>query len=1751
MKNQYFILHRLSFLFIFLFCTLFTASAYRLTDDDVVVQNGVITQCTYDISTLGNIIEIPETLDGQTITGLGDNCFQLAGKIKEVTLPATLKTIGRDVFRDHNLTHVVLPEGIESIGLYAFRNNTLESIILPNTLHQIRDGAFYNNQLKEVNIPTGLSIIEREVFGENKIEQLIVPDNIETIGSGAFRNNNIDNLSLPNTITEIGGSAFNQNQLTSVIIPEKLTEIQGEVFRSNKLVSVEIPENITAIGTAAFEDNELLELTIPKNIQRIQMWAFMDNNIERLTFESGSQLTTLPEKCFQRNNIKKLSLPDNLLCIYNEAFEGNRNLTSIEINQKLLKIGKRAFANCNLTNVNLPQSVIYIAEAAFYSNSLSNITLPNQNEGSRWLVSDGTIKQNGDKVSNFEKSFIVEIPYTLQDDDVRVDNGEIEECYYTADITQKGNVIIIPSILDGDTIKAISNKAFKSNFIQVVFFPETIEYIRSDAFQYCNLISLELPASLKNIEAGAFGYNCLSEISIPSFVSRIGAEAFSYNQIESVIIEDASHLISIDNNAFGSNNDLEQIELPESEIEGYNFIGWIDENDIIHNEANNNLTIDDFYLYYRALFEYTLQDDDVVVEDGVIISCSYDFTASMINIPDVLDGQIIIGIDDRVFYEKDITHIELPANLKFIGYEAFRRNKIGEIKVPATTERIEKNVFAYNNINKIVFLEGCSLKSIGHSSFLGNRIDTLIIPNTVESIDEYAFQGSSIKYLGFESGSKLSFLGRNAFGYNRISNDIDIPDDLKEIGESAFESNNIGHVSLPDNITDIGKKAFYGNYNISIDPLPLPETIPFVTWFIRWRDSDDNTLYPGDVITDFSKGYHALIDQYLRVKLQVLDEYNVPIEGAIIQFSDSTMVTDANGYDSIAPVLRGDHNYTVSADGYLTYISSIDVQDDFFKQINLYKQYSISYELNGGQNNPDNPDNYTAENDTIFLQPAIATSNTDSFFEGWFDNEGQKVTYIPEGSHGDVFLNASFIPLPNLLIEYENVFNGTHTNPNNYTPYDLPLSFQNASRVGYDFAGWFSDGSFQNEIFKLKEGVWSDTTLYAKWTPQNYNIEYVLNGGAHNEENPGSYHIESADINLQPAHKNAYVFEGWYVDEQLTNQVVQLSSGSMGDTTLYAKWSPQNYNIQYELSGGSNAPGNPGTYNIETPAINLQAPTQAAYTFDGWYADAPFTQPVNQIPAGSYGDTTLYAKWEPITYAIQYVLNGGTNPVENPVSYTIENTPVTFAMPTRTDHIFDGWYADETFSNKVGQINAGSFGDTTLYAKWSLANFDINYVMNGGINAGENPDSYSINGPDITFATPTHNGYSFMGWYTDAQFTTEIQQITTGSTGDTTLYANWQPIEYAIQYELGGGINSDINPGAYTVESPDINLQAASKTGYDFTGWYTTPYFNIEVEQIGTGSTGDTTFYAQWKPVSYTITYMLDGGANAPDNPKSYTIETPGTDLQPAQRDGYLFGGWYSDNDFTQQATSIQAGSTGNVSLYAKWEQLYMLTFNITTDGTTPAQDVTVHVNQSETLLSGADGQAELQCHDNFDYTYKVELDNIEITSGEGIIESSGQVVDVAIVDAYMRWYDVLFCDNGKQLWSEFEWSGANNVISTEQFYHNEGGIESGQYWLNVTSQSGKQYTWTKYYENSQFKVAVYPNPVSKPGTVSVNIERAGQLGNCELRVYNFTGQMVKTIDKVSANNQIRFSGELPNGLYQVVLFENGRHRSSHQLIVR
>lgn len=427
------------------------------------------------------------------------------------------------------------------------------------------------------------------------------------------------------------------------------------------------------------------------------------------------------------------------------------------------------------------------------------------------------------------------------------------------------------------------------------------------------------------------------------------------------------------------------------------------------------------------------------------------------------------------------------------------------------------------------------------------------------------------------------------------------------------------------------------------------------------------------------------------------------------------------------------------------------------------------------------------------------------------------------------------------------------------------------------------------------EGVSKTYKLVIEVKDLTFAINYVLDGGTNSENNPNEYVPEKLPLLLENPNKSGYKFVGWYDNENFTGEAItEISVGTMGDVTLYAKWNALDYRISYELNGGTNAE-NPDGYDVSDLPVSLHAPSRTGYIFKGWYMGE---NRVLAIPVGTTGNVVVSAKWEPITYTIDFDTNGGL-PTLSSIDYTIESDSFTLQEITKAGYTFDGWYNGET---KVTEITTGTYGNMTLVAKWTADLYTISYDLADGVNSPENPTSYTIESGLITLKDPTREGYTFAGWYNGEQLVTTIDSNTLENIS---LTAKWTVNSYKLTFDVDGNLTERTFKYGESITA----IENPTKVGHTFVGW--------SEELPETMPANDITVEAKWEINSYDITYDLAGGVNNSENPTTYTIESGLITLKNPTREGYTFVGWYNGE---QLVTTIDSNTLENITLTAKWK---------------------------------------------------------------------------------------------------------------------------------------------------------------------------------------------------------------------------------------
>ena len=339
----------------------------------------------------------------------------------------------------------------------------------------------------------------------------------------------------------------------------------------------------------------------------------------------------------------------------------------------------------------------------------------------------------------------------------------------------------------------------------------------------------------------------------------------------------------------------------------------------------------------------------------------------------------------------------------------------------------------------------------------------------------------------------------------------------------------------------------------------------------------------------------------------------------------------------------------------------------------------------------------------------------------------------------------------------------------------------------------------------------------------------------------------------------------------------------------------------------------------DTPEYNGETPSKAAtaeytYTFAGW-SDGTHTYTVEELPAVA-GDVTYTAVFTAVKnkYVVTFLGEDGTTEIyKAEIEYGAEITaPADPTKDSDNDYIytFDGWYTAREGGEKVTTFGTVT-GNATYYARFTQAvrppdEYVIKFNMNGH---GAQVTDVTTSNKTITAPTePTAEGYTFGGWFASSDCTGTAFDFDTAFTQNTTLYAKWTVIEYTITFKNGETTVAEVK---YTVEN--LNSFAApsvpQKTGYNG-AWQ-----SYDIKELG-----NKTVHTVYTAIEYTITYAgVDGISGSNPNPATYTVESDTITLVEVSKDRYVFIGWYNG---ATPITEIANGSTGDVTLTAKWKEI-------------------------------------------------------------------------------------------------------------------------------------------------------------------------------------------------------------------------------------
>lgn len=351
--------------------------------------------------------------------------------------------------------------------------------------------------------------VGQDFFKNNDIEQSPLRDDSSIIN--AYLKTKVTKTDRKKCITDELGVKYDSSYKRLLLAPPDITEYQ-------------IHEGVEVICDNAFASSKIIEITLPKSIKYIGSEAF--------------------SSC---KNLKFISLPNGLLTIQDDVFNGCISLSAINIPQSVEYIGINPFAFCDSIKIT-NDSPHYVVEnnILMTQNRKKLIAYCGYNEN---IIIPSTIEEIGQygfgmchsikKISMFENVKIIEkgafiecenleeviMPNSLSNVGLGLGQYVFSHCYKLKKINIPQGIKIISkrafsqcmsleSIVLSNSIKEISTYAFQScTSLTSVTLSDNIEYISDKAFQSCSsLEKIVFPKSLKKIGYFAFRHCGLSSI---------------------------------------------------------------------------------------------------------------------------------------------------------------------------------------------------------------------------------------------------------------------------------------------------------------------------------------------------------------------------------------------------------------------------------------------------------------------------------------------------------------------------------------------------------------------------------------------------------------------------------------------------------------------------------------------------------------------------------------------------------------------------------------------------------------------------------------------------------------------------------------------------------------------------------------------------------------------------------------------------------------------------------------------------------------------------------------------------------------------------------------------------------------------------------------------------------------------------------------------------------------------------------------
>lgn len=539
-------------------------------------------------------------------------------------------------------------------------------------------------------------------------------------------------------------------------------------------------------------------------------WSSYSSQIARVSLPEG--LTNICDDAFENcSNLQSIIIPNTVTSIGREAFDQCTSLKQVTLGNAVETIGSGAFGSTAITSITLPSSVTSIEDYAFsYCKKLTEITIP------------GSVSSIG----NYAFQYCEQLSKATIEEGVKsIGYSAFQYCSKMTDISLPSSLI------------SIGSSAFSScSALASVVIPEQITTIEASTFSHCSsLKEVTLPNNLQTIGDNAF-YSCrFTHIDIPHSVASLGYSAFSgCDNLTSVTLPNS--ITNIPRNAFSGCSNLTSVTIPEGVITiGHSAFSYCN---LLNLSLPNSLqTIENGAEYFdNGAFEGNKNLIEVTIPDNVTALGAYTFEGctalSQVTLPDgllsigactfqnctslksITFGADLLTIGENAFENcSALSSVAIPDKVSIIPEYAFYNcSVLSQVSLPKQLATIEVAAFMNcKSLSSIILPEG--LTTIEGAAFYDCNLTNLLLPQSLRTI------GEGVVTVGATTSDY-----HGAFEKNSNLTTITIPQSVTTLGSDAFaECAALSQVTLSEGLTTIGARAFY---NCSaLKTIQLPKSI--------------------------------------------------------------------------------------------------------------------------------------------------------------------------------------------------------------------------------------------------------------------------------------------------------------------------------------------------------------------------------------------------------------------------------------------------------------------------------------------------------------------------------------------------------------------------------------------------------------------------------------------------------------------------------------------------------------------------------------------------------------------------------------------------------------------------------------------------------------------------------------------------------------------------------------------------------------